>query len=661
MDGVADVALHDQIDADTQNERLFEGFLVTKTRDTLGVDIKGLAAHFATYDVYVYLDADNATSQSGHSVRRISGGGTTLYYLDDPDGNTFRGEFVEVTSSSADAAQRGNYVVFRGVTGDSFSLRIDDSPAHKHANQNRPSLAGIQIVGGAGRSGVVIGGDYEADVVLGDGGRVRIHEGLIVEIESTDLANSGATFDADTISTGDAGDIVLGGNGADTIAAGAGDDIVLGDNARLALFQGRIIGLEHDSSEGWQLRERHDHGHEEGHDGDHYDGNGHHGDDDWYDDDDYRYSHQHGYDHHHHDHGRRGFDPYDVPGIELLGASIGGNDTIEGGADDDLMYGQFGNDTFVFDGGLLGSDRVIEAGEEDCDEGLPNDPHDRLDFSGFVQAIDIDLGATWQQVFASGSAVNLQLTLSSSSGLEGLLGSAYGDEIEGNSRDNFLYGLGGADEIEGEDGDDLLDGGDGDDELYGDCGDDILHGGAGNDTLRGGDDEDVLYGDAGNDKLYGDNGDDLLAGGTGNDRIEGGSGHDLLFFPGATTGVSVNLTSGGNGTSTDGLGGSDELRTSIDGAIGTVFADVLKGDETDNEFRGMGGNDFIDGRGGHDLLDGGEGDDEIIGGWGCDTLLGGEGNDKLWGGDDDDLIDGRHRQRLGRRRQGRRRRAVDRG
>jgi hypothetical protein len=328
----ADVADHDEVDADTQNTRLFEGYLTVGHHDTLGVDITGLDAHFDVYDVYVYIDADDDASHHD-SLRRISDG-TSTYFLDDEDGNAFSGEFVE----------GGNYVVFRGVSGGSFSLRIDDASPHDHHDHVHPALNAIQIVGGEGRNALVLGGDFEDDVVLGDSGRVRIHQGVIYEVASTDLA-AGNGFDADDIATGEGSDLVLGGNGPDTIDAGAGDDLVLGDNARIAFFQGRVVGLEHEDDHGWQLNDHHHHhGHDDGHGDDHDD---HDHDHDHDDDDDHDWSHGHGHDHHdHHGHGHdHGFDAYDIAGIELLGTGIGGNDTIEGGADDDLMYGQFGDDT----------------------------------------------------------------------------------------------------------------------------------------------------------------------------------------------------------------------------------------------------------------------------------------------------------------------------
>ncbi len=59
----------------------------------------------------------------------------------------------------------------------------------------------------------------------------------------------------------------------------------------------------------------------------------------------------------------------------------------------------------------------------------------------------------------------------------------------------------------------------GHDKLYGGLGDDILFGQGGNDELSG---------DAGNDTLYGGSGDDTLSGGLGNDILVGGLGNDIL-------------------------------------------------------------------------------------------------------------------------------------
>ncbi|MCH5375243.1 MAG: hypothetical protein JJ992_14830, partial [Planctomycetes bacterium] len=169
---------HEELDPDSQNGRLFEGFLYAIDNKTLGVDVSGLSSHFATYDVYVYIDADARYSSPGHSVRSITDG-TTTYFLDDPEGNTFAGTFVEVSSNDPAHPGLGNYVVFRNVSGDSFSLRIDDDSTLNGHPSNHPSIAGLQIVGGPDKDSVAINGDFDQDVVVGDNGVATFQAGRI--------------------------------------------------------------------------------------------------------------------------------------------------------------------------------------------------------------------------------------------------------------------------------------------------------------------------------------------------------------------------------------------------------------------------------------------------------------------------------------------------
>jgi len=71
-------------------------------------------------------------------------------------------------------------------------------------------------------------------------------------------------------------------------------------------------------------------------------------------------------------------------------------------------------------------------------------------------------------------------------------------------------------------GDDLILGGEGDDILFGQQGEDTLDGGDGNDILYGGSGRDTLFGGAGEDKLFGGSGHDHLDGGPGKDKIKHG-------------------------------------------------------------------------------------------------------------------------------------------
>ncbi|WP_211186997.1 VCBS domain-containing protein, partial [Achromobacter sp. Bel] len=79
---------------------------------------------------------------------------------------------------------------------------------------------------------------------------------------------------------------------------------------------------------------------------------------------------------------------------------------------------------------------------------------------------------------------------------------------------------GGNDTVHGGTGDDIIYGQGGNDTLYGDDGNDVLYGGAGNDTLSGGAGNDTLDGGSGNDTLIGGKGDDTLIGGAGSDTFK---------------------------------------------------------------------------------------------------------------------------------------------
>ena len=548
---------HSQItNPGTQNERLFEGFLFTSNSQTLGADISGLREHFQTYDVYVYIDADDGRSRNDASVRQITDG-TSFFYLNDTKGNSFAGEFVEVTSVDPTAPQTGNYVVFRGLTGDVVSIRIDDDRTLGSSSANKPAITAIQIVGTHdgeespnGETNIVIGGDFEGDSVIGDNGIARFLGDEIYELVTTDPHY----FGNDTIDTGDGPDNAIGGSGDDSIAGGEGHDLLLGDNARLILFEGEVVGLDR---------------------GDMLDGDDGEGDED------------------------EGFNPFGIQGIQLLSDLVGGDDTLEGGRDQDLLYGQFGDDTFVFSGGGLGTDFVVEAGTADTDDdgdrmfnagNRPNDLHDRLDFSGFVGPVFIDLGKSGVRTINGGTTdgdVNLRLKWFSNKPIEEIVGTPFSDFLEGNGRNNVIIGLGGNDLIFGRSGDDLLLGGDGNDKIGGGGGNDIIDGGAGNDILHGDGGDDVILGGDGDDIIRGQRGNDFIDGEGGNDIIEGRAGRDVIFG-GAGDDIlrgqrGLDVLEGGDGD--DQIFGDEERRSlsAIDGpfGIGLLFADFAENYDLD--------------------------------------------------------------------------------
>ncbi|RPJ58623.1 MAG: calcium-binding protein, partial [Acidobacteria bacterium] len=442
----------------TQNEQLFRGYLRSDYWDTLGVNLTGLGAFQGPYDLYVYLD-DSASTGAAPQISD----GTTTFYLSDPAGHTFQGQFVEVTSTTPGQAQVGNYVVFRGLTAASVRLRITSAASDSFIY---PVISALQIVGGPDRDTVVRGGDCERDTVAGDHGAGYFCGGRLWELRSLDPTVGGA----DTIQTGEDTDLVLGGPGDDRIDGQEGHDVLLGDNGRFTLFNGVVIGLDFDQfTEDWDGSVR----------------------------------------------------PFALAGIGLTDDPVGGADMLAGGPGDDLLYGQFGDDTYVFAGQGLGRDVLVEAGDNDP-AGRANDLRDRLDFSRFEGPVQVALHYEDPQLVNDQivhSEINLVLILLDGTAFEDASGSRFADRINGNARANS---------IEGGPGDDLLRGDYGDDRIDAGAGDDRIEGGPGADELRGGPGNDQISGAAGADGLWGDAGDDTLDGGPGADDLQGGAGNDVL-------------------------------------------------------------------------------------------------------------------------------------
>lgn len=186
-----------------------------------------------------------------------------------------------------------------------------------------------------------------------------------------------------------------------------------------------------------------------------------------------------------------------------------------------------------------------------------------------------------------------------------------------------------------------------------------LNGTYGADTLIGSDNDDVIFasfgddtliGGAGDDALYGGRGRDFLIGGAGADTFNGGDDYDTISYSTASSGASVNLSTG---LGADGSSAQGDIYISIEAIIGSAFNDSLTGDdERNNIFAGEGddvlfgedGSDFLYGNDGDDTITGGLGGDYISGGLGADTLVGGEGGDtfiyNFFGELDGDMIQG---------------------
>lgn len=134
---------------------------------------------------------------------------------------------------------------------------------------------------------------------------------------------------------------------------------------------------------------------------------------------------------------------------------------------------------------------------------------------------------------------------------------------------------------------------------------------------------DVIWGYGGNDWIYGLNGNDVIIGGSGADHIYGGAGSDFSSYQDSTAGVIVSLVTGlGSGGYAQG-----DILDDIENLTGSLYADILIGNDEANILSGFSGNDTIKGGGGADTLYGDNGDDTLIGGTGGDTLNGGSGID----------------------------------
>ena len=213
-----------------------------------------------------------------------------------------------------------------------------------------------------------------------------------------------------------------------------------------------------------------------------------------------------------------------------------------------------------------------------------------------------------------------------------------------------------------------LRGGAGDDQLLGGHGDDVLWGGAGNDVLWGGGGADrldgdvgvdtvsyagsseavtvylwegtgkrghaegdviidvenvqgseygdvlggdggvnVLFGGGGNDRLSGRGGDDLLEGGAGADRLSGGAGVDWVSYVLSEQEVTVDLRDGtGKGGHAEG-----DVIVDVENVLGSMYGDVLVGDDSANYLGGWLGDDVLWGGAGDDVLDGSAGVDLV--------------------------------------------------
>lgn len=341
---------------------------------------------------------------------------------------------------------------------------------------------------------------------------------------------------------------------------------------------------------------------------------------------------------------------------QLFGSPF--DDTFIGGPGDDELYPLAGNDSISAG---AGDDYFEGAAGNDTIDGGPGE----FDFASFSPApgpMTIDLSA--QTATGDGNDTVTRAEIISAT--------HNNDTLIGDDERNIIYGL---------DGDDTIDGGgefdaiayeaspgpvtaniatgtasgEGDD-TFSDI--EALFGSESDDVFTGSDESDDLVGHGGNDQLYGAGGEDYIEGNAGDDLIDGGPGiYDSVGHGDSFSAVNIDLAAGGS------TGEGTDTYTGIELAIGSRFDDTLKGDDGDNLFYGLDGNDAIDGRGGSDtmlyesadrgvtasLVTGkasGEGNDTfenlegLVGSFFDDTLTGDGGDNLLISYDGDDVLNG---------------------
>ena len=343
-----------------------------------------------------------------------------------------------------------------------------------------------------------------------------------------------------------------------------------------------------------------------------------------------------------------------TPGNDVV-CGFGGNDTITTGTGNDIVYAGPGNDTIATQDGddtMLGG-----AGDDSLDGGAGID---WVDVSDAHAAMGVNL--TNNETFCKGGgACGLGRDTLAAASIENVRGSAFGDDIVGDTRANGIVGNGtdpvadGNDDIESLGGDDYLLGSLGDDQLDAGGGTDTAYyayfsgsgitvdlaiagaqntGPAGSDTLAGVENlvgtngNDTLLGNTSANSLDGGDGDDVLNGRAGNDRIIGGTGTgDTVTYQGVAAAVQVSLALT---AAQDTLGAGVDTITGVENLTGTALADtlggntaantIMGGDGNDNLYYADAGNDTVLGENGNDSLNGGPGDDVLNGGAGTDTV-----------------------------------------
>jgi Ca2+-binding RTX toxin-like protein len=284
-------------------------------------------------------------------------------------------------------------------------------------------------------------------------------------------------------------------------------------------------------------------------------------------------------------------------GANLSG--MGGEDTLEGGADNDRLTGGTGADAFVFTSapGAASADQVTDFTSGSDKLWLDARVMNALGSSGNFTANDVRFyaaaGATGghdadDRVVFNTSTGDLYYDADGNGGGAALLIATLANDLNYPATPGSLAAQ------------DIV-------VLNGSVSSGTtLNGTSGNDTLIGGAGNDTINGNAGNDSLVGNGGDDSLDGGSGADTMDGGQGNDIyvafandvLVDAGGIDQINTSEVSWTLGASFENL--VLNAGTAATTSIGNASNNVMTGNGAANTFNGMAGNDTLTGGAGAD-------------------------------------------------------------
>ena len=529
-------------------------------------------------DVYGNTGNDLLKGQEGHdSIEGNAGQDTILGGV----GND------SIIGGSSDEAQInaggevGDSIV--GSAGDDIILGDNGRIVGLTAFTDPRGGAGIDTVfGGAnhdtifgGGSGDILNGDSAVDsgndIVVGDQGTKTATQ---ITADHSTVAGSGGD---DSIFGSAGNDTLLGGDGNDTVSGDAGSDVAVGDNGTVTVSGATVLRTETDEE------------------------------------------------------------------------AFGGDDQITGGTESDVLLGGTGDDLLAGGDGaaqdiILGDNGVVvgPGGAADANDVFTTDPT--------LGGIDTITGGAGDDILLGGSGANpgnaaggVDLAPANAPTPDPLTPS--GDSIDGGDGNDIALGdngevirdgslavqriattdptRGGHDTIDGGAGGDTMLGGFGRDRMLGQGEDDVLLGDnglvrlvAGPDpaaeprvittTFPNDGDSDTITAGDGNDTVMGGANSESILGGNGNDLIFGDHGQVLLDQPSNSNFFSIDTgdADGGAPDTIEGEAGDDT-------ALGGQGGDVILGGTEDDDLTG--GHNVASGADANDTMDGGAGDDVLAG------------------------------------------------